>query len=70
MSTPFDIRERTFLFATHVVVLCRALNAEKDIPRALTGQLIRSATSVGANIEEAYGGQSPRDFISKLSISG
>ena len=35
----------------------------------LTSQLLRSATSVGANIEEAGAGQSRRDFISKLAIA-
>jgi four helix bundle protein len=35
----------------------------------LTTQLLRSATSVGANIEEAGAGQSRRDFIAKLAIA-
>ncbi len=35
----------------------------------LSRQLLRSGTSIGANVEEAIGGQSKRDFIAKLSIS-
>ncbi len=35
----------------------------------LSKQLLRSGTSVGANVEEAIGAQSRRDFIAKLSIS-
>lgn len=35
----------------------------------LTKQLIRSCTSIGANLEEAVGGQSERDFLSKISIA-
>lgn len=36
---------------------------------SLTKQLIRSCTSIGANLEEAVGGQSERDFLSKISIA-
>ena len=35
----------------------------------MTHQLVKSATSVGANVEEADGAESPRDFIHKASIS-
>ncbi|WP_367280371.1 four helix bundle protein [Sulfuricaulis sp.] len=42
---------------------------ERKPEHELTSQLLRSATSVGANIEEAGAGQSRRDFISKLSIA-
>ncbi len=35
----------------------------------ISKQLLKSATSVGANIEEAIGGSSARDFVAKLSIS-
>lgn len=37
--------------------------------RTLGNQLIRSGTSIGANIEEAQGGQSRADFLSKMSIA-
>lgn len=35
----------------------------------LSKQLLRSGTAIGANVEEAIGAQSPRDFISKLAIA-
>lgn len=35
----------------------------------LSKQLLRSGTSIGANVEEAIGGQSKADFISKISIT-
>jgi len=35
----------------------------------LSKQLLRSGTSIGANIEESIGGQSQKDFLAKLSIS-
>ena len=65
-----DITERTFNFALRVVKLCQFLNkkyeAEKSI---LSKQLLRSGTSVGANVEEAQAGQSRADFIFKMSIA-
>ncbi len=42
---------------------------EKQKEFVLSKQLLRSGTSIGANIEEATGGQSKKDFIAKLSIS-
>lgn len=41
----------------------------KEKEYILTKQLIRSCTSIGANLEEAVGGQSERDFLSKISIA-
>ena len=64
-----DIRERTFSFAVRIVKLCRFLEKKSDISKSLVNQLIRSATSVGANLEEAQSGQSKPDFISKNSIA-
>lgn len=65
---PFDIRERTFVFAVRVVKLA------KRFPRTLDAieigrQLLRSATSVGANVEEAHGAESQRDFVHKMGIA-
>jgi four helix bundle protein len=42
-------------------------NREKEYE--LTNQLIRSATRVGANVEEAVAGQSRRDFVAKMAIA-
>jgi four helix bundle protein len=67
-DVPFEIRERTFQFAVRVLKLVRRL------PRALDAveigrQLIKSSTSVGANVEEAHGAESQRDFVHKMSIA-
>ena len=42
---------------------------ERKVERALCSQLLRIRTSIGANIEEAIGGSSRRDFIHKLEIA-
>jgi four helix bundle protein len=63
-----DIHERTFDFAVKIVGFCRTLD---NIPTnwVLSKQLTKSGTSIGANIEEAQGGQSKPDFITKISIA-
>ena len=43
------------------------LQCQKEF--AISGQLIRSATSIGANVEEALAGQSKKDFTAKMSIA-
>jgi four helix bundle protein len=69
MTPPFDLCERTFQFAVRVVKLCSRLNRTSGFPRPLTSQLMRAATSVGANVEEGRAGQSRADFVSKYSIA-
>lgn len=64
-----DIKERSFRFATRIVKLCQSLDANPGVSRTLANQLLRSGTSIGANIEEAHGSQSKADFIAKMSIS-
>ncbi|MCK6469154.1 MAG: four helix bundle protein [Candidatus Brocadia sinica] len=66
---PRDIKERTFEFALEVVRLCRKLNERPGVSRTLGKQLLRSGTSIGANIEEAQAGQSRADFINKYAIA-
>jgi len=66
---PQEIGERAFTFAVRVVKLCQTLDARPGTPRTLSNQLLRSATSVGANLEESKGGQSRADFLSKVSIA-
>jgi len=69
MAEQHDIKERTFEFATRVVRLCRALEESPGVSRTLANQLLRSGTSVGANVEEAHGSHSKPDFIAKMSIA-
>ena len=66
---PFDICERAFEFAVRIVALCRELHDERGVSRILAGQLVRSGTSVGANLEEGQAAQSRADFIHKYSIA-
>ncbi len=65
-----DIRERTFSYALRAVKLYQALEKRGDgAGRVLGRQLLRSGTSVGANVEEAQSAASRADFIHKLTIS-
>jgi four helix bundle protein len=66
---PRDIKERTFSFALEIVRFCRSLDSKPRSLRILAQQLVRSGTSVGANVQEAQAGQSRADFISKYSIA-
>ncbi len=61
------LQEKSFLFAIHIVGFCRDLSQQKEF--VLAKQLLKSGTSIGANVEEAMHAQSRPDFISKLSIS-
>jgi four helix bundle protein len=67
-DVPYDIRERTFQFAVRVIRAIRRL-PQDTATRVVVYQLVKSATSVGANTEEADGAESPRDFIHKTSIA-
>lgn len=62
-----DIRERSFDFALSTVKNCKRIK-EKYKEFILTDQLVRSSTSVGANMREARNAESKADFIHKLSI--
>ncbi len=62
------IQQKSFAFAIRIVNVYKYLTAEKK-EFVLSKQLLRSGTSIGANVEEAIGGQSDKDFLSKLSIS-
>jgi len=64
-----DLCERTFQFAIQIIKLCRILSKKSGIEQAVSKQLLRSGTSIGANIEEGQAAQSKADFVSKYSIS-
>ena len=68
-QVPQDIKERTFSFALQIVRLCRNFDSRSRSLQILVQQLLRSGSSVGANVEEAQAGQSRADFISKYSIA-
>lgn len=62
------LRLKSKEFAKSIVFLCRRLR-ENRVESALTNQLLRSGTSVGANIHEAQYAQGTKDFISKFEIA-
>lgn len=62
------IKTKSYAFALRVIKLYKFLSIEKK-EYILSKQILRSATSIGANVEEADAGQSKRDFIAKLQIS-
>ncbi len=62
------LREKSKLFAKDIVYLCREIKQERK-ESVLVNQLLRSATSIGANLHEAQYAQSTNDFISKFEIA-
>ena len=62
------IQVKSYAFAVRVVRLYQYLSSDKK-EYTLSRQLLRSGTSIGANVEEAIGGQSRADFFSKLAIA-
>lgn len=57
----------TFDFALMIIALYKQLMEQKEF--VLSKQLLRSGTSIGANVEEALAGQTKKDFIAKMSIA-
>lgn len=66
-ANKFDLEERTAKFGEDVIKFCRSVKQD-TITRDLTDQLIRSATSIGANYMEANGASSKKDFRNKAHI--
>jgi len=62
------IQKKSYDFAVRIVRLNQYLVTNKK-EYTLSKQILRCGTSIGANVEEAIGGQSKKDFIAKLSIS-
>jgi four helix bundle protein len=61
------IKNKSFVFAIEIVSLYKVLAERKEF--ILSKQLLRSGTSIGANIRESEHAQSKADFIHKLSIA-
>lgn len=59
--------EKSYSFALKVIKISHNLKDEKEFE--IASQFLRSGTSVGANIQEAQGAQSRKDFINKMSIA-
>src|SRR5438552_1579681 len=67
MKTENKILDFTFEFSLQIIGLYKELSERKEF--VLSKQLLRSGTSIGANVEEANAAQSKREFISKMSIA-
>lgn len=61
------ILELSFQFSINIIQLYKEMMVQKEF--IISKQLLRSGTSIGANIEEAIAAQSKRDFINKMSIA-
>ena len=66
MESPLILKSKQF--AWNIIKVCNEVKKEKH-ESVLTNQLIRSGTSVGANIREAFFAHSKNDFIAKLQIA-
>ena len=62
------IREKTFKFGLRILKLYTYLR-ENNLATGLCSQILRCGTSIGANVEEAIGGSSRKDFIYRLEIA-
>ena len=62
------LRDKSKAFAKEIVFLCRRLK-ENKVEGVLINQLLKSGTSVGANVHEAQYAQGTKDFISKFEIA-
>ena len=66
MESPLLTKSKQF--ALDIIKVCNKVKSEKR-ESVLTNQLIRSGTSIGANIREAFYGHGKNDFIAKLQIA-
>ncbi len=61
------VKNKSYEFALQIVKLCIKLKSNQHYE--ISSQLLRSGTSIGANVEEALAGQTRKDFFSKMSIA-
>ncbi len=67
MKPESPIQTKSYAFALSIVKLCRQLKSNNEF--ILANQILKSGTSIGANVEEAIGGQSSKDFFMKITIA-
>ena len=67
-AMPSPLQEKSKAFALEIIKVCNEIKRSKR-ESVLTNQLIRSGTSVGANLREAMYAPSKADFIAKLQIA-
>jgi len=61
------VRDKSFDFSLRVIALYKELIKSNEY--VISKQLLKSSTSIGANVEEALAGISKKDFIAKMSIA-
>jgi four helix bundle protein len=69
MTKTYDLEERTLAFAKGIIRLCRKIPKEDVANSCLAGQLIRAASSVGANYREANEALGKKDFTYRLKLA-
>ncbi len=67
MKSKYDLEERTAKFGENVIKFCKTLSQD-TVSKPLIVQLVRSATSIGANYMEANSASSRKDFANKIFI--
>ena len=67
MENGSTVKEKSYCFAIRIVKLCMWLKEERHFE--LSSQVLRSGTSIGANIEEASASHSKKEFVHKMSIA-
>ena len=63
----YDLEERTAIFAEETIKLCKKVSQD-TVSKPIISQLVKSATSIGANYMEANGASSKKDFKHKVFI--
>jgi four helix bundle protein len=61
------VKDKSYAFALRTITLARWLKQQKEFE--IAGQILRSGTAIGSNVEEALAGVSRADFIAKMSIA-
>ena len=64
---PSLVKDKSYAFALRTIALAKWLKAQKEFE--IAGQVLRSGTAIGSNVEEALAGISRADFIAKMSIA-
>ncbi len=64
-----DLPDRTFAFAERIVRLCQFLENEDIVSNTLMKQVLRSGTSIGANVEVGQASESKKDFVHKYPLA-
>jgi four helix bundle protein len=68
MKTNNIIQEKSFRFSVQITIFCREIKASQK-ESIISNQLLRSGTSVGANVEEGLGCQTRKDFYFRITIA-